>query len=139
MPQTCVACTSRASEMASSRRASPRLVFSGSPEEIARYAQAFNFGPNIGANRTVREVVEEILRNWPGSWEQAAQEKHLKEAPLLRLATDKAKEVLDWQPRWDFARTAAETVAWYREQYSDRPAMPAFTRKQIASYLETNP
>jgi CDP-glucose 4,6-dehydratase len=109
---------------------------SGSPEQIARYAQAFNFGPEPSANRRVREVVDEILKHWPGSWEQVDQEKHLKEAPLLSLAIDKAKTTLGWTPHWDFARTVAETVAWYREQYSARPAMLEFTQKQIASYRD---
>jgi CDP-glucose 4,6-dehydratase len=105
-----------------------------SPEEIARYAQAFNFGPEPSANRRVHEVVEEILKHWPGAWEQVAQEKHLKEAPLLSLAIDKAKSVLGWTPRWDFARTVAETVAWYREENAAPDSMIDFTQKQIASY-----
>jgi CDP-glucose 4,6-dehydratase len=111
---------------------------SASAAAIARYAQAFNFGPEAAANRTVREVVQEILVHWPGSWEQVTQEKHLKEAPLLSLAIDKARAVLDWDPHWDFARTVAETVAWYRAYYSQSPksgAMIDFTQKQIASYL----
>jgi len=106
----------------------------GSAEHIARYAQAFNFGPEPGANRRVREVVEEILTHWPGAWEQAAQEKHLQEAPLLSLAIDQAREVLGWMPRWDFARTVAETVAWYREQDKTPGALREFTQKQIAAY-----
>jgi CDP-glucose 4,6-dehydratase len=110
-----------------------------SAEEIARYAQAFNFGPNPDANRSVRDLVEEVLRNWPGKWEQISQEKHLKEAPLLSLATDKAKAVLDWEPRWDFAETIAQTVAWYREyqaraKKADTAAMIDFTQGQIAAY-----
>jgi CDP-glucose 4,6-dehydratase len=109
-----------------------------SPEQTARYAQAFNFGPLPGANRRVREVVEEILRHWPGAWEQVAQEKHLKEAPLLSLAIDKAREVLDWTPRWDFARTVDETVAWYREHNSGASALREFTQKQIASYASAS-
>ena len=104
-----------------------------SPEEIARYAQAFNFGPSPDANRSVRDLVEEILRHWPGKWEQVAQEKHLKEAPLLSLAIDKARNVLGWQPRWDFATTVRETVAWYREESA---LMTNFTQKQIADYSE---
>ena len=54
-----------------------------SAEEIPRFAQAFNFGPEPNANRSVREVVQELLRHWPGSWEQIPQEKHLPEAPVL--------------------------------------------------------
>jgi CDP-glucose 4,6-dehydratase len=108
-----------------------------SAEKIARYAQAFNFGPRADANRSVRDLVEEVLSNWPGRWEQTHQEKHLKEAPLLSLAIDKAKETLGWEPRWDFAKTVARTVAWYREyaaRGSASSSMIDFTQAQIAAY-----
>jgi CDP-glucose 4,6-dehydratase len=32
------------------------------------YASAFNFGPALESNRSVRELVEEALKHWPGSW-----------------------------------------------------------------------
>jgi CDP-glucose 4,6-dehydratase len=110
-----------------------------SGEEIARYAQPFNFGPEPAANRSVRDLVGEVLRHWPGAWEQVPQEKHLAEAPLLSLAIDKARETLGWQPRWDFAETVAQTVAWYRDYFaraekSEPPSMVDFTREQISSY-----
>jgi len=110
-----------------------------SAEEIARYAQAFNFGPEPAANRSVRDLVEEVLKQWPGKWEQAHQEKHLKEAPLLSLAIDKAKATLGWEPRWDFSETVAQTVAWYRTyfaraQKATPPAMIDLTRAQISAY-----
>ena len=108
-----------------------------SAEEIARYAQAFNFGPNPDANRSVRDLVEEVLRHWPGTWEQTHQEKHLKEAPLLSLAIDKAKEVLGWQPRWDFSQTVEQTVDWYRDSFARTEkafSMIDFTQKQIRDY-----
>jgi CDP-glucose 4,6-dehydratase len=113
-----------------------------SAEEIARYAQAFNFGPEPDANRSVRDLVGEVLRHWPGAWEQVPQEKHLAEAPLLSLAIDKAKATLGWAPRWDFSETVAQTVAWYRD-YFDRaeksapPSMIDFTRGQIKAYTQT--
>jgi CDP-glucose 4,6-dehydratase len=110
-----------------------------SPEEIARYAQAFNFGPEPAANRSVRDLVGEVLRHWPGTWEQIHQEKHLAEAPLLSLAIDKARETLGWQPRWDFSQTVTQTVAWYRDYFaraekSVPPFMIDFTRDQIKAY-----
>jgi CDP-glucose 4,6-dehydratase len=113
-----------------------------SAAEITHFAQAFNFGPEPDANRTVRELVEEVLRHWPGTWEQIPQEKHLKEAPLLSLAIDKARETLDWRPRWNFAETVHESVSWYRDYFaraekSDASSMIDFTQKQINAY--TNP
>jgi CDP-glucose 4,6-dehydratase len=107
-----------------------------SAEEVARYAQAFNFGPEPEANRSVRELVEEILRHWPGNWEQAAPEKHLPEAPLLSLDIGKARETLGWQPRWDFAESIKRTVEWYREYDGRSGSMTALTRAQIADYIK---
>jgi CDP-glucose 4,6-dehydratase len=110
--------------------------------EVATYAGAFNFGPRPEANRSVRDVVEEILKHWPGAWEQVPQEAHLPEAPLLSLAIDKARETLGWQPRWDFAETISQTVAWYRE-YDARakdaaePNLIDFTHAQIEAYENT--
>jgi CDP-glucose 4,6-dehydratase len=111
-----------------------------SAEAIARFAQAFNFGPEPAANRSVRDLVEEVLHHWPGSWEQIHQEKHLKEAPLLSLAIDKAGKTLGWKPRWDFAETVHQTVSWYRDyfdraQRADSFSMIDFTQKQIATYV----
>jgi CDP-glucose 4,6-dehydratase len=102
----------------------------GKPQE---FASAFNFGPEPSANRTVKELVEEILQSWPGKWEQAAQEKHLPEAPLLSLDIAKAAKVLGWKPRWDFSRTVQETVAWYRAIHEKKDAI-AETQAQIAAY-----
>ena len=113
-----------------------------SPEEIARYAQAFNFGPETDANRSVKDLVEELLRHWPGGWEQVTQDKHLPEAPVLSLAIDRAKARLGWKPRWDFAETIHQTVFWYRDFFikskkSGNPSMVDFTKAQIRLYSET--
>ena len=105
----------------------------GEPSEIQKYASAFNFGPEPCANRTVRELVEEILKSWPGQWAQAAQEKYFPEAPLLSLDIAKAETVLGWKPRWDFARTVCETVNWYRTS-NEKKNLLAKTQTQIAAY-----
>jgi CDP-glucose 4,6-dehydratase len=111
------------------------------PAVMARYAQAFNFGPAAEANRSVRDLVEEILRAWPGSWEAITLQKHLPEAPLLALDITKADEVLGWKPRWNFGEAVERTVAWYREYYALPPearggSMRDFTRTQIAEYAD---
>jgi CDP-glucose 4,6-dehydratase len=109
------------------------------PAEIARYAQAFNFGPNPDSNRSVLELVEEILNHNPGTWQQVPQEKHLKEAPLLSLNIDKACDFLGWVPRWNFAQTVRHTMAWYKGYLAKESSMIDFTRDQIKTYCETIP
>ena len=81
----------------------------------ASLATAFNFGPQLEANRSVRELVEESLRHWPGSWQDQSDPQALHEASLLNLVTDKAHHQLGWSPRWDFSTTVERTVAWYRQ------------------------
>jgi len=80
----------------------------------ARHASAFNFGPTLEANRSVRELVEASLQHWPGSWRDGSDTHAPHEAGRLHLQIDKAHHQLGWQPRWDFATTVARTVAWYR-------------------------
>jgi CDP-glucose 4,6-dehydratase len=78
-------------------------------------AEAFNFGPQLEANRSVRELVEQALRHWPGSWADQSDPQAPHEASLLNLVTDKAHHQLGWSPRWDFATTVERAVGWYRQ------------------------
>jgi CDP-glucose 4,6-dehydratase len=110
-----------------------RLEEARAAGEIQKIADAFNFGPESGATRTVRELVEEILRHWPGKWERVVLEEHLPEAPLLSLDITKAREILGWSPCWDFVRTVKETIAWYRAVHEGKGAK-AETQQQIAAY-----
>ena len=34
-----------------------------------KYTDAFNFGPSLEANRTVKSLIEEITDHWAGSWQ----------------------------------------------------------------------
>jgi CDP-glucose 4,6-dehydratase len=77
-------------------------------------AGAFNFGPSLEANRSVRELVEAALGHWPGQWEDRLDTQAPHEAGRLHLQIDKAHHQLGWQPRWPFATTVERTVGWYR-------------------------
>src|SRR5208282_5548517 len=75
---------------------------------------AFNFGPAHEANRTVGGLVEEILKHWPGRWEDKTDAHAVHEAKLLQLATDKANALLGWSPVWNFSQAIEVTIQWYR-------------------------
>jgi CDP-glucose 4,6-dehydratase len=78
------------------------------------YSGAFNFGPSLEANRSVRELVEAALSHWPGSWSNLSDPTAPHEAGRLHLQIDKAHHLLGWRPRWHFATTVERTVGWYR-------------------------
>jgi CDP-glucose 4,6-dehydratase len=110
---------------------------SGDADSLEALCSAFNFGPAPESNRSVREVVDEVLRHWPGSWEDCSDPKAPHEATLLCLSIEKARRLLAWQPRWDFRETVARTVLWYRDE-GHRGAR-ALASLQISDYSSTAP
>jgi CDP-glucose 4,6-dehydratase len=106
----------------------------------ASLSGAFNFGPNIKSNRTVKELVENILRLWSGEWRIAEGSIPHHEAGALNVAHDKAFRMLDWYPRWSFEETVGATVEWYRHPDAKRndhsPSLAAMTKEQITRYCE---
>jgi CDP-glucose 4,6-dehydratase len=102
---------------------------------LKELASAFNFGPLPGSARTVRDVVAEVLRHWPGKWVRQVDPAAAYEARRLNLSIDKAINLLGWRPVWDFNRAVAETVAWYRSAQSQTSTeLLEITRNQIAEY-----
>ena len=93
---------------------------------------AFNFGPARCSTCSVRELVEEILLHWPGTWEDRSDASAAHEAHWLALSTEKAHHLLGWQPVWNFKEAVARTVDWYRRCRDEDPG--TVTREQIAAY-----
>jgi CDP-glucose 4,6-dehydratase len=99
---------------------------------------AFNFGPPSGANRTVEDLVEAVVRHWPGgTWEDNYNAKSSHEAHQLTLSAEKALRVLGWQAVWSFERAVAETVDWYHQWLADATRARALTVTQINAYVSS--
>ena len=94
---------------------------------------AFNFGPNAESNRKVADVVEELLKHWPGKWVDQTESTAPHEAGLLNLNIDKANRVLAWRPVWDFEESVAQTMSWYRRTNSGEDPL-LLTQQQIGQY-----
>ncbi|MDB6005213.1 MAG: CDP-glucose 4,6-dehydratase [Prosthecobacter sp.] len=99
------------------------------------FQSAFNFGPRIEANRPVRELADEILKSWPGSWRHLQQASAPHEAGLLNLAIDKAHHVLSWEPVWDFSEAVSCTTAWYRTHFGAPGGEAEQVRQDILQYV----
>lgn len=117
--------------------ANPELSAPGSQRSTlsSQLTSSFNFGPSLSSNRTVADLVQEILRHWPGRWEDRSDPHAVHEAKLLNLATDKAHHFLGWSPVWSFSDTIAQTVAWYREASSAPAVIRSLTTAQIQTYV----
>ena len=95
---------------------------------------SFNFGPPLSSNRNVAEVVQEMLKHWPGTWEDRSDPAAPHEANLLNLATDKAYHCLGWGPVWSFQKTVQMTADWYRRAQFGNEDVLKLTASQIAEY-----
>lgn len=87
------------------------------------FASAFNFGPALESNRSVRELVEAVLQHWPGNWQDLSDPACPHESGRLHLQIEKAYHKLSWRPRWNFETTVGRTVAWYRAMHEGANAL----------------
>ncbi len=78
-----------------------------------RWCTGWNFGPALGGERTVSELVEQFCRDWGDSrWKDVSSPLQWYEGGILRLSIDKARWELGWSPRWDFKESVRRTACW---------------------------
>jgi len=100
----------------------------------SRFSGSWNFGPAEYGSSNVITVVESVVKEWGvGSIDISSATDDLHEAGLLHLDCAKAMAELDWRPQWQFARTIAETIAWYKAFSAGEDALK-LSMAQIALY-----
>ena len=76
---------------------------------------SFNFGPKIESNKSVKSLLEEIFKHWPGEWTNDKNLTQYHESKILNLQIDKAYNFLGWEPKWNFYETIEKTTNWYKK------------------------
>ncbi len=102
-------------------------------ERLDVLCSSWNFGPLPEGNRTVKELVELALREWPGSWVNRSDGSEVHEAMFLGLAIEKATRYLNWYPRWSFEQTIQSTISWYKQFCDSSPRQ--ISLNQICEYV----
>jgi len=85
-------------------------------EDGARFAKAWNFGPDPAGNGSVGAVADALARLWgeDANVIHEASSSNPHEAGLLTLDNSAAHHHLGWRPRWDLPAALARTVEWHR-------------------------
>jgi CDP-glucose 4,6-dehydratase len=96
----------------------------------------FNFGPPLNSNRTVGELVRELLKYWPGELVEKSDPNAPHEAERLNLSIDKAHALLGWAPTLPFERTLQTTAEWYRHVLSGASCARDVTMSQTQEYIQ---
>jgi CDP-glucose 4,6-dehydratase len=95
---------------------------------------SWNFGPPETAVHSVEEVALESIKVWgSGNISVDTNLDQLHETKLLQLNCNKARDFLQWSPRWDFARTVSETISWYRATCDGQSAIE-MSSEQLKQY-----
>jgi len=106
-----------------------KLTLSG-----AKYGEAWNFGPDEADARTVEWLARALCDGWGGSARIEVQENSLlHEAGYLRLDTAKARQLLEWKPRWTVGGALAKTVSWTKAWQAGED-LRAVSLEQIRQY-----
>ena len=101
----------------------------------ARFASAWNFGPDASGDATVAEVAEAAAQfmGEGAMVEYAPGTEHPHEAGLLRLDSTRARTLLGWTPRWSLLQAIEQTIAWQKAWRHDADMM-AVSLDQIRAY-----
>ncbi|MBT8519998.1 CDP-glucose 4,6-dehydratase [Polynucleobacter paneuropaeus] len=106
-------------------------------QDGAKFDGAWNFGPRDEDARSVKEVINLLIKKWKStaSWEQDQSEQP-HEAHSLRLDCSKARNQLNWIPRWNLEQAIDKITQWH-SAHSQKSNMHDFSLQQIADYQNT--
>ena len=103
--------------------------------QIKLLCSAYNFGPNIKSNKSVKNLVTKILSLWPGEWIDISDTDHPYESSHLNLSWDKSFHNLGWHPNWDFEETLFRTINWYKLEHIKKLNARELVHLDIYDYL----
>lgn len=110
-----------------------RLARSLVEEEGARFAQAWNFGPDEADAQPVDWIVRHLSERMPGSGWEVDESPQPHEANVLRLDSSKAKKELGWRPRWRIEQALDKTLSWHQSWRAGED-MIVTSMRQIQEY-----
>ena len=99
-----------------------------------RDAEAWNFGPSDEDVRSVQQVAEQLCEHWGIGWGYTLQSGgHPHEASYLKLDISKARQRLQWNPRWSLEAALKQITKWH-QAWLEGQDMRTFSVNQINEY-----
>ncbi len=101
------------------------------------FSGAWNFGPDIKDNLTVKEVVEIALAAFgKGTYEIEKNNEKMHEANLLRLDISKSTKYLNWIPKYNAEKAISVTMNWYKKYFKNPNKAVELVHEDVTNYLE---
>jgi len=103
-------------------------------DDRARYATAYNFGPEEDDAKPVEWIADRMAQAWGdgASWYRGS-DPGAHEAGCLKLDVSRARAELGWSPKLRLGEALEWVVAWYKAHAAGAD-MREFTTRQISDY-----
>lgn len=102
--------------------------------EGKQFAEAWNFGPEDKDCKSVEWILNQLVTEWGGdaSW-KLNENPQPHEARFLKLDCSKAKEGLNWYPKWEIKEVIHKIFSW-QVHFNSGHDMQEYTLKEIETY-----
>lgn len=99
-----------------------------------KFAEAWNFGPKDEDCKPVNWILDKMVADWGegSSWELDTNN-NPHEAGFLKLDCSKAKQKLNWEPKWNLTQTLHSIVKWHKS-WKNKEDMKQKCLQEITSY-----
>ena len=102
----------------------------------SKYCDGWNFGPETNVNTSVKEIIEIIKSKGLNLKVKSPKKVYKEESKYLMLDIAKAKNNLDWQPKWDTKESIYKTIDWYQKFYANIN-VNQLMKENIKEYINT--
>jgi CDP-glucose 4,6-dehydratase len=100
------------------------------------FAEAWNFGPNDEDTKSVIWIVEQLCNRWSKEASYELDNKiHPHEAGYLKLDCSKAKDKLNWHPKWTLEK-ALDSIIEFTRAFQKEENLKDLCIRQIENYRE---
>lgn len=109
-------------------------------QPLAKWSEAWNFGPVSGAELSVGQLTDTFIKAWgSGTWLNKNNPTQPHETAILRLCIEKAGDALKWRPRWNCSQAVERTVNWYQQVLVEGAEARNMCLADIAAYEKKDP
>ncbi|HWV17796.1 MAG TPA: CDP-glucose 4,6-dehydratase [Rhodocyclaceae bacterium] len=106
-------------------------------EQGQAFAESWNFGPRDEDAQSVQWIVERLCTAWGNNATWIPQNgEHPHEAGFLKLDISKARQRLQWSPRWNLETALTRVAEWHRAWLQGHD-MRALCLEQVSQYTES--
>ncbi len=104
-------------------------------ENPVKYAEGWNFGPNLDSIVPVWEIGNLLIKHYgKGQLKDVSDPNAVHEAKLLALDIAKARFILGWKPKMNIEKTIQMTAEWYKRYKTEN--VYELCVKQIEEYMK---